>query len=174
MTKLPEGDLSVSLRPVSEADEDFLFEVYASTRADEMALVDWNEQQKKAFLQMQSDAQRRSYEEEFSGAEYDIILLGERPVGRFWVHRTPDEIHLLDIALLPEYQNRGIGSVLLGRLIDESEETGKVLRHTVFKLNTEAFRFYERLGFSATKEIHMYVYMERLPAGFSNRSETGG
>ncbi len=46
-------DQTISLRPITAEDVDFLYRVYASTRADEMKLVDWDDAQKRAFLEMQ-------------------------------------------------------------------------------------------------------------------------
>jgi len=57
------------------------------------------------------------------------------------------QIRLLDIALLKEFQNRGVGTLLLRRLMDEAAQMQKPLRHMVFVLNNNAHRFYERLGF---------------------------
>ena len=156
----------VELRPVEPADDEFLLDVYASSRADEMALVDWTDEQKRAFLRSQLDAQRADYEGRFPRADYDVIVVGGRPAGRLWVARKPDEIHLIDIALLPEFQNRGVGKFLLGRLIEESEAKGLPLRHTVYFYNPQARRFYERLGFTKCGEAMggAYIHMERLPA----------
>ena len=70
------------------------------------------------------------------------------------------QIRLLDIALLAEFQNRGVGTVLLRRLIDEAARTKKPLRHMVFMLNTDAKRFYERLGFVVFEEVGAYLHME--------------
>lgn len=157
--KLPGGEI-VSLRAVAPEDEPFLLRVYASTRADELAQVPWSDAQKEAFVRMQFDAQRRDYESRYSGVEYDVISLDGEPVGRIWISRTEAEIGLLDIALLPAAQNRGVGGALLRRLIEEARETGKPLRHTVFVYNNNALRFYERLGFRVTGDMGAYQQME--------------
>jgi ribosomal protein S18 acetylase RimI-like enzyme len=156
----------VELRRVAPADDEFLLEVYASTRADEMARVDWSDDVKRAFLKSQAEAQRTDYGSNYPGADYHIVLVDGRAAGRLWVARNGEEIHLLDIALLPEFQNRGVGKILLGSLIEESERVRLPLRHTVFLYNTEATRFYERLGFVKYGEMMggMYINMERLPA----------
>lgn len=154
------GGRSVTLRPVAPEDEEFLVRVYASTREDELAHVPWNEEQKDAFVRQQSAAQRREYEVHYPGAEYDVILLDGEPAGRVWVGRDAEEIHLLDIALLRGAQNCGVGTAILSALIDESRRTGKRLRHMVFVMNTDAIRFYERLGFVAFEEVGPYLHME--------------
>ncbi len=159
-----EEEGAVSLRPVEPADEDFLLSVYASSRADEMALVPWDEEQKMAFLRSQFRAQYAQYQERFPNTEYDIILYRGTPAGRLWIGRTPEQIRLLDIAILPEFQNRGIGATLLKSLLAESEQSGLPLRHMVFKLNTAALRFYQRLGFTQIDDVGAYIHMERKPA----------
>ncbi|HLL76212.1 MAG TPA: GNAT family N-acetyltransferase [Pyrinomonadaceae bacterium] len=156
---------AVDTRPVAPEDDDFLLDVYASTRADEMALVPWTQEQKRAFLKMQLDAQRAEYERRFPEADYRVILVAGRPAGRLWVARTPEQIRLLDIALLPEFRNRGAGALLLRRLTDESERTGLPLRHMVFQLNEEALRFYERLGFTRLELHGAYWEMEKKVGG---------
>lgn len=156
--------VDVTLRAVEPDDEEFLLSVYASTREEELAQVEWPEGAKDAFLKQQYDAQRREYDARFPEAEYDVILFDGRPAGRLWVGRSDDEIRILDIAILPEFQNRGIGKVLLRRLMDEGRRTGKRLRHMVFILNEDAKRFYERLGFRTVEVFNgAYIHMEWLP-----------
>ena len=159
---LPGGGV-VSLRHVTPADDEFLRAVYASTRAQELAQVAWSAEQKEAFLRMQFDAQQRDYQARYPDAQYEVILLDARPVGRIWIGRDEEEIRLLDIALLPEAQRRGIGDALLRRLIAEARGTGRKLRHMVFVLNTDARRFYERLGFRVFEEVGAYLHMEWRP-----------
>ena len=162
----------VALRAVEPEDEEFLLGVYAASRADEMALVDWDEGQKMAFLRSQFEAQTAQYQARFPDAEYSIILYQERPVGRFWIGRTPEQIRLLDIEILPEFRNLGIGAVLLKTLLAESEATGVPLRHMVFKMNTAALRFYERFGFSPIEDVGAYIHMERLPTTHTPAADT--
>ena len=157
----PVEERAVTLRPVMGEDEEFLLAVYASSREDELAQVQWPDGMKETFLRMQFEAQRTEYEQRYPDAEYAVILVDRRPAGRIWIARPGDEIHLLDIALLPEFQNSGVGTVLLRRLMDEARRAGLPLRHYVFILNTEALRFYERLGFTVIGESGgAYRYME--------------
>jgi GNAT superfamily N-acetyltransferase len=148
------------LRPVIPEDDPFLLSVYASTRADELAQVEWQEGQKEAFLKWQLEMQRREYEARFPDAEYDVIEIDGLPAGRIWIGRTDDEIRLLDIALLHEFQNRGAGTCLVKWLIDEARTTNKRLRHMVFVMNNNAHRFYERLGFAEIEDLGGYKHME--------------
>ncbi len=160
-----EGGGVVTLRPATAEDYEEMVRVYASTRADELAQVTWwDDGQKLAFCRMQYDAQKREYDARFPDARYSVILVDGRPAGRLWVGEDPREMRLLDIAILPEYQKRGVGARLVGRLIEEAATTARPLRHMVFILNTDALRFYERLGFVVFEEFGgAYHHMEWRP-----------
>lgn len=151
---------TLNLRPVTLEDDPFLLSVYASTRADELAQVEWGPGQQEAFVKWQFEMQRREYEARFPDAEYNVIEIKGQPVGRIWIGRSDDEIRLLDIALLPEFQNRGAGTLLVNHLIDEARSSGKRLRHMVFVLNDNADRFYERLGFVVIDDLGGHKHME--------------
>ena len=156
---LPRGG-TVTLRPVTAADDQFLLSVYASTRAEELAQAEWQEGQQYAFVKWQFDLQRREYDARFPDAEYSLILIDNQPAGRIWTGSDAEQIRLLDIALLREFQNRGAGTLLLRRLIAEAKSAGKPLRHMVFVLNNDAHRFYERLGFKIIEDLGAYKHME--------------
>src|SRR5882672_11778678 len=121
---LPRGG-TLALRPATDADDQFLLSVYDSTRADELSQAEWQEGQKELFVKWQFDLQRREYDARFPDADYFVILIDHLPAGRIWIGRDSEQIRLLDIALLPEFQNRGAGKVLLRRLIDEAQSTHK-------------------------------------------------
>ena len=164
------GGSSVSLRRVTTADEEFLLKVYASTREVELAQFAWAEGQKELFVSWQFELQRREYETRFPDAQYNTILVDGQPAGRIWVGSDDKQIRLLDIALLPEFQNRGVGTLLLHRLMDEATRSGKPLRHMVFVLNDDAHRFYERLGFAIIEDLGAYKHMEWNPSKRSTDS----
>ena len=154
--------MNVSLRPYREDDEDFLFELYASTRVQEIAPLGWPEAQQRAFLRMQYGAQQRWYRSMYAQAEHRIIELEGRAIGRFMVLHEPERAVLVDISLLPEQRGRGIGGELIRRLIQQCVQNNIALRLQVLKSNP-ALRLYERLGFIQTGEDQMYFQMERRP-----------
>ena len=151
---------ALTLRRVRPDDEEFLLALYGTTREDELAQVEWAEGQKELFLRWQYELQRSEYETRFPDADYYIVLLDDQPAGRIWIGRDQQQIRLLDIALLPDFQNRGAGTFLLRHLMDEASLARKPLRHMVFVLNSDAHRFYERLGFSIIEEFGAYKHME--------------
>jgi ribosomal protein S18 acetylase RimI-like enzyme len=156
---LPDGS-TLKLRRVTPEDDSFLLSVYASTRAQELAQVQWEPGHQEAFVKWQFEMQRQEYDGRFPDAEYDVIEIEGQSAGRIWIGQRDDEIRLLDIALLPEFQNRGAGTILLTDLINEARSAGKRLRHMVFVLNDNADRFYERLGFVVIEDMGGYKHME--------------
>lgn len=150
---------SIGFRPVEPEDEAFLCRLYASTRREEMAQLDWGEAQKEEFLRMQFKAQSQYYDEQYRGDSFLVIRLGETPIGRLYVGRWIEEMRIIDIALLPEHRNRGIGGMILKDLMQEAAGEGKPVRIHVEKFNP-AHRLYERLGFTVIEDKGVYDFME--------------
>lgn len=156
--------MKISLRPAGPTDEDFLFQVYAGSRADEVAGFGWDEAQQTAFLRMQFGAQQRAYGWQFPGAEHSIIILDEEMAGRLIVVGNDHELRLTDITLLSEHRNRGAGTLIVKELQGQARERGLPLRLRVLKSNVAAQRLYERLGFSQTDESDTHFMMEWRPS----------
>ena len=164
IVKHPSNDgVSVSLHLAQPKDEPFLFEVYASTRLNEMAAWGWDAAQQQAFLQMQFAAQHRTYPLAPPQNYYWIIRLNDRPIGRMIILRTDEEIRLASIVLLPEYQNAGIGTLLIQDLLAEAAAVGKPVWLHVLRSNVAAARLYERLGFVKIGEDDSHFQMEWRP-----------
>jgi ribosomal protein S18 acetylase RimI-like enzyme len=161
--KQPRPTGSVELRPTKPADEPFLRDVYASTRADELARVPWTDEQKRAFTDQQFTAQDAYYREHYRGATYDVILVDGKPAGRLYVARWADEIRIMDIAVLPAFRGAGAGTRLLESLQAEAAAGGKSLSIHVERFN-RATRLYERLGFRVVEDRDPYVFMEWRPS----------
>lgn len=151
---------NIRLRPIVEADREFLYRCYASTRAEELSVVDWSDDQKEEFLRMQFNAQTVHYEKHYPSAQFQIILVDKHPAGRLYVDRWEREIRIVDITLLPPFRGQGVGSSLLTTLIGESVAAGKPLSIHVEKFNP-AMRLYERLGFRQIGEVGAYDLLQR-------------
>ncbi|MEA2203823.1 MAG: hypothetical protein QOE77_599 [Blastocatellia bacterium] len=157
----PEAVPEVTLRPATAKDDAFLFKVYRSTRAEEMALSGWLDVEQRSFLKMQFQLQRDFYKQQFPEAEHVIILSGGEPAGRMMVDRTrADELRGVDIAVLPEFRNAGVGSLLIKGLLAEATAAGIPFRIQVERSNHKAIRLYERLGFSNEGETETHIAME--------------
>jgi len=155
---------TANLRREETSDEPFLFQVYASTRAEELALTNWDDATRQDFLTMQFQAMRRGYRDMFPAGEFSVIEVSGQPVGRMVLNRSAQEIRVVDIALLPPHRNRGIGTILIRRVCSEATTAGLVVRLSVLK-NSGAVRWYERLNFRKIGESALHEEMEWRGAG---------
>jgi GNAT superfamily N-acetyltransferase len=152
----------IAFRPIASEDAEFLYKVYASTRIEELAVVDWPEPQKEAFLRAQFNAQHVAYQGTYKGPDFLVILYKDEPVGRLYLARWEREIRIVDIALLPEHRKGGIGSGILKDILAEGTRDGKRVSIHVEMFNP-AMALYERLGFRKVREHGVYHFMEWSP-----------
>lgn len=157
---------SLTLRPIHDEDLAFLQALYASTRIEELKPLDWSADHKHAFLAQQFRAQHEHYRANFGGGEFLLIERRKEPVGRIYLEQRPDEIRLIDIALLPEQRGQGLGTGMMDRLLAAARRLGLPVRLHVESFN-RAYRLYERLGFRWKEDRGVYQFMEWRPA--SNR-----
>ena len=154
--------MAISLRTYRDGDQDFLFQLYSSTRMDEIAPFGWPVAQQEAFLRMQFAAQQRWYASAYGQSEHQIVEQDGQPIGRLMVLREKNSALLVDISLLAEHRGHGIGGRLVRELIQQCKRDGATLKLQVLKTNP-ARRLYERLGFVRTGEDQMYIQMELRP-----------
>ncbi len=169
MNEVPGGD-SISLRSVTDADKDFLLELYQSSRGDDLRGLGWDEDRISEFLSMQHEAQQVFYQTDYQQAVDEIILIEGEPAGRLIVERREHEIRCVDLALLSGHRGAGVGTFLIQRLQEEARQANKPLRLQIIRFN-RAVTLLERLGFVRTSETGTHFQMEwRTPA--SVRSPT--
>lgn len=154
--------IAYELRIYGQEHDDFLFDLYAGTRAEELQAWGWTDQQRELFLRQQYEAQRQSYGHQFKNADHQIIVTAGQPIGRMLVSRDEDAYRLVDISLLPPYRGSGIGTQLLRGLLCEALDARKPVRLSVLKINP-AVRLYERLGFVVTHDDGLYLQMTADP-----------
>lgn len=150
--------MSITLRPAGPDDEAFLYELYASTRAAELAAYGWDAAQQTAFLSLQFRAQQAHYAE-YPNADDRIILNDAQPIGRLLVSQLEKEVRLVDIALLPPWRGQGIGARVIDDLLLGAARAGLPVRLHVEKFNP-ARRLYERLRFVVVGDAGAHYLME--------------
>lgn len=150
--------MPVTLRPADENDAAFLYRLYRSTRADEIAAWGWTPEQAEPFLRMQFDAQRRSQACQMPNGEQRIVQVAGQDAGRTLVDRSGAAFLLADVVLLPEFRGAGIGTQLLRQLQADAASAAVPVRLHVAKTN-RAWRLYERLGFAVTADDGVYLEM---------------
>ena len=89
-----------------------------------------------------------------------VVRTAHRPVVgfcAFWL--VVDEIHINNVAVLPELRGQGMGTSLMNHVLDEARRLGA--RRATLEVrasNERARRLYERLGFySAGTRRHYYT-----------------
>jgi ribosomal protein S18 acetylase RimI-like enzyme len=162
---LPAG---VTLRDETDGDQDFVADLYASTREEELRPVAWPDAQKRAFLRQQFELQRAHYRQHYEGAQWLIVLREAAPIGRLYLKTGSVEVRLMDVALVPAQRGLGIGTALMRSLLNYADGLGMPVSLHVEPFNP-AIRLYERLGFAARETRGIYCYMERSSPGRGTR-----
>lgn len=151
--------VSAALRPSTEEDREFLVGLYASTRDAELSQVAWAPGQREAFVRMQFTAQDTEYRRHNPQGTFDVVEVDGRPVGRLIVDRRPGDIRIVDISLVPEARGAGIGSRLIGELLEEARASDRIVSIHV-EAHNRAAELYARLGFVVAEDLGVYRRME--------------
>ena len=91
-----------------------------------------------------------------------VVLLNGKPDGRLWVAPDNGELPLIDIAVHPKLQGKGIGTVLVQRLPREAAKSRLLIRCCVFRFNPGFLRFHR--GFCVAREDQTHDYIEWRPS----------
>ncbi len=154
---LPAG---ITLRDETGSDIDFVAELYASTREDELRPVPWPHAQKASFLRQQFELQRAHYRQHYAGAQWLIVLRDRVPIGRLYLKAASTELRLMDVALAREQRGQGVGTALMRSVLCYADDLGVPVNLHVEPFNP-ALRLYERLGFATVEMRGIYCYMQR-------------
>jgi ribosomal protein S18 acetylase RimI-like enzyme len=147
------GHPSYSLRPVAVADREFLWYLHRATMKDYVdATWGWDEQ-----------FQRRMFDENLDPEKQRIVVVGGEDVGVISTERRGDALILYNIRVSPDHQRRGLGTRLVRDVLEEASREGLRVDLSVLKVNLEARRLYERLGFALVGETETHHLMSAAP-----------
>ena len=153
---------SITTRTATEHDDAFLFALFKAVRSGEFAHAALEPAQLDLLIGIQYAGQKQSYGTQYPGGN-SIVLLDGEPVGRIWLFRGPAEHHLVDVALMPEFQNRGIGSILIAEAIAAARSAGVRLCCSIALTNGASLRFHQRLGFQVVGHDEIYYDLAVYP-----------
>lgn len=159
------------LRAARRDDAVFLFELYASTREGEFALLD--PETRLAIVRMQYAARRAGYAAAFPHAEQSIVECEAEPAGQVIVASSPEEIRVVDISVLPAYRRRGLGRSVYAQLIERAAVTATPVTATVAKSNEPSIAFHRALGFAVTGEDALSYSVALTGISSSSRTRPG-
>ncbi|HEY3740762.1 MAG TPA: GNAT family N-acetyltransferase [Bryobacteraceae bacterium] len=151
---------TLAVRPALPQDEIFLYELYRAIRGPQFEQTALTPPQREHMLQFQFRAQLSSYTQQYPNSCYHIVLLDSKPCGRLWVAPGQQELHLVDIAMHPSVQSKGVGTALVQRLQQEAQQLRVPITSVVDRFNPGSFRFHKRLGFTIVREDQMNYFME--------------
>jgi ribosomal protein S18 acetylase RimI-like enzyme len=144
--------LAVTTRPMNDDDSMLLFELYASARADELSRSGWATPQQRAFFRMQAQNQERYFLRHHEHLDRRTICINGFSAGRLLVDRPSHAIVIVDLALLPAFRARGVGTMLIRGLLDEAAERNLPVHMQVPK-SSDSVGTCERLGFRQEKDL---------------------
>ena len=143
--------MDVRLRPASEQDRESLYALHCATMRD-MIEQTWG----------WDDAwQRADFEKRFEDYAVSVIEADSRPVGSVWLEQRPDSLYVHDLEVTPSLQGRGIGTAVIGLVIEHGAELGLPIDLSVLSANPRAGSLYERLGFTVTGVEPPFIRMRR-------------
>lgn len=158
---MSEAGPSVTLRPAADGDRPFMLRVYSSIRESELEGSGLPREQWAPFIEQQFQAQSHAYAS-YRDTSFEVVLVDGEPAGRLIIARWPEELRVVDIALLPEFRGRGIGGTLMREVIEEADKRGVKASIHVERFNP-AQHLYTRLGFRMVSETGVYLLLERPP-----------
>jgi len=113
----------------------------------------------QAWGKFDPEANRKALSEKIAAGHCSIIIYRETDAGILSVQRLASHIQLDQVFVLPERQNRGVGTSLVRALAREARDSGKPLRLRVLNVSP-ARKLYEREGFRVTSTTAERTYME--------------
>ena len=159
---IPQGISFKAISSFNQEEMAFLCQLYITTRWDEVMQAPWNDTQRKDFLTKQFDSQHIHYQSHYPNATYLLIQKDKKNIGRIYLDRGNTSLCLIDIALMPDYKNKGLGTILLKELIKEAQSTNKKIVIHVENFNP-AYYWYLKYGFKQIEDKGVYQYMEWHP-----------
>ena len=161
-TPIHPRDPATRLRKVSAADEGFVGTLFKAVRAEQFEAANLPAALLDTLLEQQLRAQTAGYAERHPDAATLIVIHGDVPVGRLIVQMERQSWRIVDIALLPDAQGRGIGSDLIEAVAEAAASAAaREVGLSVRTSNIAARRLYARLGFTETGDDGAHVAMRR-------------
>lgn len=153
---------SVTFRPATNTDKDFMLELYQSSRGDDLRELGWEESRISEFLKFQHQAQEQFHKTDYQDTTDEVVMVEGQAAGRLIVQRLEHEIRCVDLAIVPAHRSAGLGTFLIRRLQSEARQVKRPLRLQVIRFS-RAVNLFERLGFVRTSETGTHFQMEWRP-----------
>lgn len=143
------GIPGATFRPTQPNDEDFLYKLFVSYRAADFVAAGLPDEMMATLLRQQFTVRHRGLPLLYPQARHDIIERHGQAIGQVVIDHQSDHIHLLEVAILPDHRNLGLGGAMVRALQDAATAAGVPIRLTVLP-HSRAITLYRRLGFAET------------------------
>lgn len=152
----------MTVRPEADdgSDEPFLFNLFASQKLPDMALMPLDAAGKEQLLRMQYRSMSASYHRQFPQARFEIVQLNGLRAGRLITDVTAERVYYVDIAILPQCQGGGVATALMTAVLDEPRRLGVPGRVKVMAGNFASLRLCEKIGFTVAGQEPPYADLE--------------
>ena len=147
----------IKLITADETHKEFSYRVKKAAEAEYITLMfGWDE-----------DVQRDFHTKAWQRQKPDIITYDGKLIGTIATIESEDCIEIGQFFILPDYQNKGIGTHLLKRILDKADQPAKTITLRFLK-NNPVKSLYIRNGFRVVHTDESLYYMERKPGGINN------
>ncbi len=147
------------LKPARSADDGFLYDVFATTWADEVAALP-NQNLARHVLRIQHIAQERRFDARYPGLRRFVVSHEGERAGRFYLFGSGSTLHVVDLTLLPPFQSRGIGSRLMRDLMREASTDGARVGMRLARDNERSLLLCIAFGFELVSSDDLDHYLE--------------
>lgn len=150
----------IRLVPGDETYKEFSYQVKKAAEGEYItSMFGWDE-----------NVQRSYHSKAWQQQKPDIMTYDGKPVGTIATIESEDCIEVGQFFILPEYQNKGIGTYLLKSILEKADRLGKNVTLRFLK-NNPVKSLYVRNGFRIVDTSEMLYYMERNVSGKKTQRE---
>ena len=147
----------IKLIPADETHKEFSYQVKKAAEGEYITLMfGWDENVQRDFHA--KDWQRR---------KPDIIIYDGRPIGTIATSDGEDCVEIGQFFILPDHQNKGIGTHLLKSILDKADQSGKNVTLRFLK-NNPVKSLYIRNSFRIVQTDEILYHMERKPGSIND------
>lgn len=105
--------------------------------------------------------QQEIHKQNFIPSDTKLIEYKKQKIGFIVIKETTKEIYIENLLIEKEFQNLGIGKIVMDRIMDKANKKNKIIRLQVFKINIKAQKFYRNIGFIETSETENHIEMKK-------------
>ena len=140
------------------------FEVRQATPGDRDTLYRIKREAMRPYVEQvwgwDEEYQERRFRESYDHSETQVVLVDGIAVGLLRVSESESAVFIDQVEIVPDYQGQGIGTSLINDLLAR----GRPVELGVLKVNADARRLYERLGFRVIDDNETHYHMRAEPA----------